>query len=105
VQDAPPVTDDHPLIEYADWVRPDEITRVMPAVMINHSPVPLAEDDPWQTGIQQERYNLWHLYKAELSLYQGEPDDWYEEITPILNADPDNPYYAWLFDASLSGGS
>jgi hypothetical protein len=69
------------------------------------APFPLPEDDPWQTDIDRERYNLWRLYKAELSLYQGEPDDWYEEITPILNADPDNPYYAWLFDASLSGGS
>lgn len=105
VQDAPAVTDDRPLIEYADWVRPDEIARVMPAVMINNSPVPLAEDDPWQAGIKEEQYNLWHLYKAELFLYQGEPDDWYEEITPILDADPDNPYYAWLFDASLSGSS
>ena len=36
VQDAPPVTDDRPLIEYADWVRPREITRVLPTVMRTH---------------------------------------------------------------------
>jgi predicted membrane-bound spermidine synthase len=101
VQDAPPVTDDRPLIEYADWVRPGEITRVLPEVMRTNTTVPLPEDDPWQLGIQRERYNLWHLYKAELSLYEGEPDDWYEEITPILDADPDNPYYKWLFNTSL----
>ena len=28
--DARPVTDDQPRIEYADWVRPDEIQRVLP---------------------------------------------------------------------------
>lgn len=101
VQDAPPVTDDHPLIEYADWVHPREITRVLPQVMKHNTPVPLAEDNLWQPEIDQERYNLWRLYKAELSLYEDEPNDWYYQIAEVLEADPNNSYYQWIFDQSL----
>ena len=30
---AKPVTDDRPLIEYGDWVRPNEITRALPQLL------------------------------------------------------------------------
>jgi spermidine synthase len=100
-QGAPPVTDDHPLIEYADWVHPKEILRVLPAVMKHVAPFPLPEDDPWQADIDRERYNLWRLYKAQLSLYENEPNDWYSQILEVLEADPDNSYYQWIFKESL----
>jgi predicted membrane-bound spermidine synthase len=101
VQDASPVTDDRPLIEYADWVRPGEIARVLPAVMRTNTLVPLPEDNPWQREIDQERYNLWRLYKAQLSSYEGEENDWYYQISEVLEADPDNAYYQWMFDESI----
>ena len=101
VQNAPPVTDDHPLIEYADWVHPKEILRVLPVVMQHVAPFPLPEDHPWQADIDRERYNLWRLYKAELSLYENEPNDWYAQIVQVLDADPDNPYYQWIFDTGM----
>jgi spermidine synthase len=101
VQGAPPVTDDRPLIEYTDWVRPGELGRVLPKVMRTNTPVPLPADDPWQGEIDQERYNLWLLYKAELALYEGELNDWYDQISEVLQADPDNRYYQWIFDHSV----
>jgi predicted membrane-bound spermidine synthase len=101
VQDAPAVTDDRPLIEYADWVRPGELVRVLPKVMRTHTPLPLPKTDPWQTEIEQEQYNLWRFYQAELSLYQGEPNDWYYQISQVLQADPTNLYYQWIFQESL----
>ncbi|MGF1458060.1 MAG: fused MFS/spermidine synthase [Leptolyngbyaceae cyanobacterium] len=100
VQDAPAVTDDRPLIEYADWVRPGEIARVLPEVMKTNTVVPLPKDDPWQAEINQERYNLSRLYKAQLSLYEGEDNDWYYQIVEVLEADPDNAYYRWMFKES-----
>jgi len=99
VQDAPAVTDDRPLIEYADWVRPREIARVLPAVMRTHTPLPLPAEEPWLSQIEQEQYTLWRLYKAQLSLVQGAEDDWYAQIVDVLRADPGNAYYQWLLDA------
>ena len=32
-EDAPPVTDDQPRIEYATWVRPKEFGRVLPRLL------------------------------------------------------------------------
>ncbi len=100
VQDAPAVTDDRPLIEYADWVRPGEIARVLPVVMRTHAPLPLPADVPWQSAIAQEQSTLWRLYKAQLLLVEGKADDWYDQISEVLKADPDNAYYQWLFDES-----
>jgi hypothetical protein len=102
VQDAPAITDDRPLIEYADWVRPGEIARVLPDVMRTHALVPLPEDDPWQHEIDQERYHLWQLYKAQLSQYEGEDNDWYYLISELLETDPDNAYYQWIFEEEES---
>lgn len=43
--DALPVTDDQPRIEYAPWVRSQEITRVLPALLDLRVPAPLVNAD------------------------------------------------------------
>ncbi|MGT2490455.1 hypothetical protein ACU4GD_07745 [Cupriavidus basilensis] len=43
---APAVTDDRPLIEYAGWVRRDEISRVLPALLDLHVAPPLRGAGP-----------------------------------------------------------
>ncbi len=96
VGNAPAVTDDRPLIEYADWVRPGEFTRVLPRVMANHKSVPLAKDDPWNSEIEREQYQLWNFYQAGLAAYQGDRDRWLRLMTQVLQADPNNPYYQWF---------
>jgi len=100
VGNAPAVTDDRPLIEYADWVRPREFERVLPNIMQTATPVPLPADHPWQPEIDQEQYNLWRVYRAELDLYQDEFALWYDQITQVIEADPENSYYQWFFQAA-----
>jgi hypothetical protein len=39
--EALPVTDDRPRIEYATWLRPNEITRVLPEVLSFRTEPPL----------------------------------------------------------------
>lgn len=100
VGDAPPVTDDHPLIEYADWVRPGEFERVLPKVMARHSPVPLASGDPWQADIKREQLQLWTFYQAALASYRQDRDRSYRLMTRVLQADGENPYYQWFIDTA-----
>ncbi|MDJ0592058.1 MAG: fused MFS/spermidine synthase [Pleurocapsa sp. MO_226.B13] len=98
VGDAPPVTDDRPLIEYAGWLRSGEFSRVLPRVMASHKPVPLAEDDPWNSDIEREQYQLWNFYQAGLAAYQGQGDRWWNLLARVLQADPDNLYYQWFVE-------
>lgn len=100
---APPVTDDHPLIEYADWVRQDEFAQVLPHVMATHTTVPLEEIEEnhhWRAEIAQEQYILWLFYQAGLAAYQGERNRWVRLMNRILEMDPDNPYYQWFISES-----
>ncbi|NJK63875.1 MAG: fused MFS/spermidine synthase [Synechococcaceae cyanobacterium SM2_3_1] len=97
---APPVTDDHPLIEYADWVRAEELIQVLPHVMATHTTIPLGENNHWQSEIEQEQYILWMFYQAGLAAYQGERNRWFRLMTHVLQMDPNNPYYQWFISKS-----
>jgi predicted membrane-bound spermidine synthase len=99
---APPVTDDHPLIEYADWVREDELTQVLPHVMATHTAVPLGENNHWQVEIEREQHILWMFYQAGLAAYQGERNRWFRLMNHVLQMDFDNPYYQWFISGSES---
>jgi predicted membrane-bound spermidine synthase len=67
VEGAPPVTDDRPRIEYAPWVRPGEITRVLPRLLALGSDPPLREADPaFRATVAEERERLWRFYRAGL---------------------------------------
>jgi predicted membrane-bound spermidine synthase len=98
VGDVLPVTDDRPRIEYADWVRPGEFTRVLPQVMAYHHPLPLKADHSWMPQIEQEQFHLWTFYQAALASYQGHGDRSYSLMMQVLQADGDNPYYQWFIN-------
>ena len=66
--DALPVTDDQPRIEYADWVRHDELQRTLPRLMELRTNAPLfGADASFLRSVSAERQNLLLFYQAALN--------------------------------------
>jgi spermidine synthase len=92
-----PVTDDHPRIEYASWVRRGEFVRVLPEVLNLRNDPPLrGADDSFRSQVAQERQNLLGFYAAALDAYRGERETWARDLGAVMKADPTNPYYRWI---------
>jgi spermidine synthase len=93
---APSVTDNHPRIEYSSWVRPDEITRVLPELLALKTEPPLIGSNfVLSSALFIERENLMMFYSAGLDAYRGERQAWAHDIGDVLKKDPTNPYYRW----------
>ncbi len=70
--DAPAVTDDRPRIEYAPWVRPREINRVLPELLnLRHPPVLVNVSPEFRQRMNQESRNLMQFYRASLHAYEA----------------------------------
>jgi predicted membrane-bound spermidine synthase len=93
---APPVTDDRPLIEHATWVRRSEIHRVLPRLLELSTDVPLVESDPLRVGVSEEVRELRQFYRASLLALDGRQEDAVAMVLDVLNRDPNNPYYRWI---------
>lgn len=95
--DALPVTDDQPRIEYAPWVRSQEITRLLPALLDLRVPAPLVNADAAFTRtLAAEQQRLLQFYRASLHAYDGDRDAWGRDIRDVLQQDSANPYYRWF---------
>jgi len=95
--DARPVTDDRPRVEYGPWVRPDEITKVLPKLLALHTKVPVEGADEAMSGqIETERKTLMDFYAAGLAAYGGDRETWSREIAKVQAAEPTNAYYSWI---------
>jgi spermidine synthase len=94
--DAPPVTDDHPRIEHAAWVRRGEIERVLPRLLGLASDVPFLPTDPLRAQVEAERQELLGFYRFSLRLMAGERDAAGAALRDVLARDPHNPYYLWM---------
>jgi predicted membrane-bound spermidine synthase len=93
----PPVTDDHPSIEYATWVRRNELVRVLPELAALHTePVVRGASPALIDGMHQQRNVLFTFYASGLAAYQGDRDQWAETLALVMQADGDNPYYRWI---------
>jgi predicted membrane-bound spermidine synthase len=91
-----PVTDDRPRIEYATWLRPNEITRVLPAVLSVRTEPPLIDaSSVFSSEVSTERENLMKFYAAGLDAYRGDRREWAKDIGEALKNDADNPYFRW----------
>ncbi|MBB5190731.1 putative membrane-bound spermidine synthase [Silvimonas terrae] len=89
-----PVTDDHPRIEYADWLRPGEFARVLPQLLNVRSPLPLmGADADLLARIETQQQALMDFYAAGLYAYAGDKENWQITLERALQADPDNLYY------------
>jgi spermidine synthase len=91
------VTDDFPRIEYASWVRPREITQVLPALLELGTDAPVVgADDAMRAEIAKRRRELQDFYAAGIAAYHGDRDGWSKAIERVMASDPDNPYYRWI---------
>jgi len=70
--DAKLVTDDHPRIEYAPWVRPREITRVLPKLLALRTDPPLiGSSTEIRAHILHQLESLLDFYAAGIAAYIG----------------------------------
>ena len=94
---APPVTDDHPRIEYATWVRPKEFGRVLPRLLALRTMPPLrGADNAFLAVLADERDRLFGFYDAGLHAYDGERELWTRDMKRVMREDGRNPYYRWF---------
>jgi hypothetical protein len=92
-----PVTDDEPRIEYADWVRADELQRVLPRFIELRIDPPLhGADDFFVKSMAMERQRLLVFYQAALNAYAGHQELWARDMQRVLEGDGGNPYYRWF---------
>ncbi len=95
--DALAVTDDHPRIEYASWVRPREITRTLPALLALRSDPPLVNAGQGYKGAVRDKWQQLRLfYEVGLHAYNGNREAWVEDVREVMSRDGDNPYYRWF---------
>ena len=95
--DAKPVTDDHPRIEYANWVRDDEFPGVLSRLLALRSEPPLTgADKDFVAAMKTEHLTLQTFYSAALDAYRGDRDAWQDDIGNVMRVDADNPYYRWF---------
>ena len=97
VDGAPPVTDDRPRIEYATWVRPAEVVRVLPRLLALGTTVPLpGASEMLQADVAGERERLWRFYVVGLQAYSREARLSIRELRRVLDDEGANPYYRWF---------
>lgn len=97
VGSALPVTDDYPRIEYAPWVRPKEITRVLPLLLGLRSNPPLIHAGPAFSGEVRDQWQRLRLfYEVGLHAYNGNRSAWQQDVSRLLSEDAKNPYYRWF---------
>jgi spermidine synthase len=95
---AEPVTDNRPRIEYAPWVRPHEIRRILPRLLELAGTIPLQNASRrFRDAIQAEQQELFDFYRATLAAAAGDRELWNNLISRVISRDPDNPYYRWFF--------
>jgi spermidine synthase len=96
-ENAPPVTDDRPRIEYANWLRRGEFARVLPKVLALQTDPPVqGADAPVRDAIAKERRGLLDFYAAALYAYQGDRARWAQAMGRVLEEDANNPYFRWI---------
>lgn len=93
----PAVTDDRPSIEYATWVRRNELVRVLPELIALRNEPPLRNaSGELIDAMHRERDILFTFYASGLAAYDGDRDRWSETLDLVLRTDGQNPYYRWI---------
>jgi len=95
---APPVTDDDPRIEYAPWVRPGELTRVLPILLERAILPPLDREAAALSAprIEAKRQELYDFYLAGVSAMTGDRETWGQALRDVGPALRDNVYFDWF---------
>jgi len=96
VGDAPAVTDDRPLIEYAGWVRPDEITRVLSTLLALRVSPPVRATTEEKARIEGSFRRLADFYGITLSAIRGDRAAWARSVRSFVHSQVANAYYDWF---------
>jgi len=106
-QGAAPVTDDDPRIEYSPWVRPGELTRVLPQLLELASEPPIVDRERSPAalaGIEVERQSLHTFYRGALAAMLGDRDEWASAMQEVAPMAARNAYYAWFLGSQAQTG-
>jgi hypothetical protein len=95
--DALPVTDDRPRIEYASWIRPREITRVLPKLLDLREPPPVVASSGDKARIESSFRRLADFYEISLSAYSRDREAWAARVEAFSRSNEPNAYYDWFF--------
>jgi spermidine synthase len=98
VNGAPPVTDDDPRIEYAPWVRPGELSRVLPTLLERAILPPLDGEGAASAAprIEARRQELYDFYLAGVSAMTGDRETFAQAVRDVGPAMQNNVYFAWF---------
>lgn len=91
-----PVTDNRPRIEYAPWVRPREILRVLPKLLALSKPLPVNATAEEAAEIDASFRRLLDFYEAAYRSYGDDQGTWSERRTAVQTGQL-NAYYDWFF--------
>ncbi len=91
------MTDNDPRIEYSAWVRPLEITRVLPRRLgLYNEPALENADATTRSAIAADRQSLYDFYAAGIAACSGDRALWNRMIEQALAHDSNNHYYRWI---------
>ena len=93
-----PVTDDRPRIEYANWVRPGEILKVLPKFLGLSSPLPLTASDEEIARVDRSFRQLLEFYEIAYRSYGRDRETWASRNSSFRQNGEPNAYYDWFFD-------
>lgn len=91
------VTDDRPRIEYASWVRPKEIVRILPRLLGLASPLPLSASDEEIARIERSYLQLLTFYEIAYRSYGDDQVNWADRKADLQGSGHKNAYYEWFF--------
>ena len=92
-----PVTDNSPRIEYAPWVRPHEIRRILPLLLGLSDAIVLQNGtQDFRDAIAAQQHVLFDFYRATLAAVARDRDTWKELMHRVVSRDAANPYYRWF---------
>jgi spermidine synthase len=94
-RDALPVTDDHPRIEYAHWVRPNELNRILPKLLAYREPPPVAASLTEKARIEASYRRLDEFYEI-LLLLMARDQAFFTRVRAFVRSTELNPYFAWF---------
>jgi len=92
-----PVTDDQPRIEYARWVRPREIIRVLPKLLSLGSPLPLTASHEEIASVERSYLQLLDFYEIAYRSYGNDRESWANRVLNLQRNGEVNAYYDWFF--------
>ena len=92
-----PVTDDDPRIEYAEWVRIDELQRMLPNLLQLRVDPPLQNADfNFVQNVATQRQLLLRFYQAALNSAAGNVELAAQDVRRVMVRDGSNAYFLWF---------